>query len=327
MTRERPRERAAPATDAANERPHVPVLLIEVLAHLEPKDGAWYIDGTFGAGGYSSAILDAARCSVLAIDRDAHAVRNAAPLVARFTPRLKVIEAPFSRMAEIARRELPGGSQPSGIVLDLGVSSMQLDEAERGFSFQSDGPLDMRMGREGPTAADFLNAADEMEIARVLYELGEEKKSRVIARAIIRARERRPLSRTLELADIVASVLGPQRAGGKHPATRAFQALRLHVNKELEELEMALAAAEELLGPGGRLLVVTFHSLEDRIVKRFMRERAEVKGGGGSRHLPELQQQSPRFRIVNPRPVTPGEEEVKANPRARSAKLRVAERL
>jgi 16S rRNA (cytosine1402-N4)-methyltransferase len=327
VTKGRPRARVTPATEAAEERPHVPVLLAEVIAHLEPSGDAWYIDGTFGAGGYSAAILQTAHCSVLALDRDPEAVRAAAPLVARFAPSLKVIEAPFSAMVEVARRELPEGTAPAGIVLDLGLSSMQLDEARRGFSFQSDGPLDMRMGRAGPTAADFLNAAEETEIARVLFELGEEKKSRVIARAIVRARERRPIERTLELADIVSSVLGPQRAGGKHPATRTFQALRLHINKELEELEKALEAAEELLQPGGRLVVVTFHSLEDRIVKRFLRERSEVRGGGPSRHLPELQRQAPRFRIVNPRPVTPGEEEVKANPRARSAKLRVAERL
>lgn len=327
MSRERSREPATPAIEAARERPHVPVLLAEAIAHLEPRDGAWYIDATFGAGGYASGILDSARCSVLALDRDPEAVRNAVSLVARYAPRLRIVEAPFSMLAEVARRELPAGTAPAGIVLDLGVSSMQLDEAQRGFSFQTDGPLDMRMGRSGPTVADFLNAADEGEIARVVYELGEEKKSRVIARAIIRARARRPLARTLELADIVSSVLGPQRASGRHPATRTFQALRMHINNELEELEKALVAAEALLETGGRLVVVTFHSLEDRIVKRFLRDRAELRGAGASRHLPELRQQSPRFRIINPRPVTPGEEEVKANPRARSAKLRAGERL
>ena len=289
---------------------------------LEPGDGDCSSTATFGAGGYTCAILEAPH-SVLALDRDPEATAGA--LVGRYVPRPR-LSTPFSDGGRGRTRE--DGGDRAGRRRARSRRLLHADRrGQRGFSFQTDGPLDMRMGRSGPTVADFLNAADEGEIARVVYELGEEKKSRVIARAIIRARARRPLARTLELADIVSSVLGPQRASGRHPATRTFQALRMHINNELEELEKALVAAEALLETGGRLVVVTFHSLEDRIVKRFLRDRAELRGAGASRHLPELRQQSPRFRIPNPRPVTPGEEEVKANPRARSAKLRAGERL
>jgi len=303
---------------------HTPVLLIPVLKHLEPKDGATYVDATFGAGGYTRAILDAASCRVLAIDRDPGAVAGGADLVAAYHGRLEVRQARFSELEEIAKDA--GLTGVDGIVFDLGVSSMQLDEADRGFSFQADGPLDMRMSREGPTAADLVNTLDETELADILFYFGEERKARAIARAIVRARKQEPLTRTLQLARVVSQVLGGRKIDGRHPATRTFQALRIAVNDELGEVVAGLAAAERLLKPGGRLVVVTFHSLEDRIVKRFLAERAG-KTAGTSRHLPQAaQHRAESFRIVNQRPVTPDEEEIAANPRARSAKLRAGER-
>jgi 16S rRNA (cytosine1402-N4)-methyltransferase len=306
-----------------------------MLSALAPKAGETYIDATFGAGGYSRAILEAADCSVIAFDRDPNAVRDATALCEQFPNRLTVVEAPFSRLEEVARVYLstspePGRptvfTAPGGIVLDIGVSSMQLDEAGRGFSFQSDGPLDMRMSQSGPTAADFVNSAEETEIAGVLFELGDEHKSRAIARAIVRARLAKPIERTLELADIVSRALHGRRPEGRHPATRTFQALRIHVNDELGELEQALVQAERILAPGGRLVVVTFHSLEDRIVKRFLAMRSG-KSPRGSRHLPETMKFSePSFRIFNSRPLTPGKGELDVNPRSRSARLRAAVR-
>jgi len=300
------------------------VLLKSALEHLQPRDGGTYIDATFGAGGYARAILDAADCRVLAIDRDPSAIAGGADLVSAYAGRLMLHQARFSELEEIARQV--GLTQVDGVVFDLGVSSMQLDEPERGFSFQADGPLDMRMSREGPTAADLLNTLDEAELADILFHYGEERKARAIARAIVRARSQEPLTRTLQLARIVSQVLGGRRTEGRHPATRTFQALRIAVNDELGELAAGLACAERLLKPGGRLVVVTFHSLEDRIVKRFFAERAG-KTAQVSRHLPRpAQTRAASFRIVNQRPVTPSEEEVAANPRARSAKLRAAER-
>ena len=310
--------------EAMNRNRHTPVLLTAVLEHLRPRDGGAYIDATFGAGGYTRAILDCADCRVLAIDRDPSAIAGGADLVATYTGRLTLREGRFSDLQEIARHA--GLSAVDGIVFDLGVSSMQLDRPERGFSFQADGPLDMRMSGEGPTAADLVNTLAEAELADILYHFGEERKSRAIARAIVKARSQEPLTRTLQLARVVSQVLGGRKIEGRHPATRTFQALRIAVNDELGEVAAGLAAAERLLKPGGRLVVVTFHSLEDRIVKRFLAERSG-KTPQVSRHLPLAEQKrAASFRIVNQRPVTPDEEEIAANPRARSAKLRAAER-
>ena len=320
---------------------HIPVLLSEVVESLAPQNGDLIIDGTFGAGGYSRAILDAANCRVLAFDRDITAVRAASAMCAEFPNRLRVINMPFSRMEEFARLEETPDNTPSiegpfidGVVLDIGVSSMQLDQAERGFSFQSDGPLDMRMSaaidpltggaaETGESAADFLNSADEDTIANIIYTYGEEHKSRTIARAIVKARTAKPFTRTLELADVVLRVFHGRKIDGRHPATRTFQALRIYINDELGELAKALADAERILKPGGRLVVVTFHSLEDRIVKKFFAGRSG-KESHGSRHLPErsIKSNAPSFRIVNSRPLTPSKGELDLNPRSRSARLR-----
>ena len=304
-------------------RPHIPVLLTEVLAALRPAPGECYVDGTFGAGGYSEAILNAADCRVLALDRDARAVQAAQPLVERFAGRLTVVETPFSAMTEIWIRHF--GTPADGIVLDLGVSSMQLDRPERGFSFMTDGPLDMRMSAHGESAAGIVNSASETEIADILYTFGEERRSRAIAKAIVARRTETPFTHTLDLANLVERVIGRKPGDRKHPATRTFQGLRIAVNREFDELEQGLAAAEQLLKPGGRLVVVSFHSLEDRIVKEFLRTRSD-RAGRGSRHLPEAQVQVPSFRIVNQRSISPSEEEISANPRARSAQLRAAVR-
>ena len=304
-------------------RPHIPVLLPQVLTALTPKDGEIYLDGTFGAGGYSRAILEAADCRVLALDRDLTAVAASFPLRQRFPGRLTVVNSVFSRMEAVWQRFET--RSPDGIVLDIGVSSMHLDQATRGFSFQTDGPLDMRMGQEGETAADILNTYKEEDIANILWRFGDERRSRHIAHAVVKAREEALFTRTLELAKLVEKVIGRKPGDPKHPATRTFQALRMAVNAELDELTAALHAAETLLKPGGRLIVVTFHSLEDRIVKDFLRDRSE-RAAGGSRHLPEVTRKQPSFRIVNQRALSPSEEEIAANPRARSAKLRAAVR-
>jgi len=304
---------------------HIPVLLSEVLATLRPADGETYIDATFGAGGYTRAILEAANCRLIALDRDPDAIAGGQALVEEFAPRLTLVHEPFGNMQAVcAALRL---ESVDGIVLDLGVSSMQLDEAERGFSFQSDGPLDMRMSREGPSAADVLNTYEEEELADIIYELGDERRSRAIARAIIARRNESPFTRTRELADLVSKVFRGRKEDGRHPATRTFQALRIHVNDELGELERALSAAEQLLKPGGRLVVVTFHSLEDRIAKRFLKTRSG-KETHASRHLPQDSSPAtpPSFRIVNSRPLTPSKGEVDVNPRARSARLRAGER-
>ena len=305
---------------------HIPVLLHEVLASLEPRDGATYIDGTFGAGGYTRAILAAASCRVIAIDRDPSAIANGAALAAEFSGRLALCHGRFGELDRVAAEA--GAENIAGVVLDIGVSSMQLDEAGRGFSFQADGPLDMRMGSEGPSAADVVNTAGEELLADILYHLGEERRSRAIARAIVARRESAPFGTTLDLADAVARVLGGRAIDGRHPATRTFQALRIYVNDELGELARGLGAAERCLAPGGRLVVVTFHSLEDRIVKRFLIERAG-RTPQASRHAPAVADAgpAPSFRIVNSKPLTPQKAELDANPRARSARLRAAERL
>jgi 16S rRNA (cytosine1402-N4)-methyltransferase len=308
---------------AAIAQPHLPVLLDEVIKALAPKDNELFVDGTFGAGGYASRILETAQCRLVALDRDPTAIARAEPLKARFGERLRVVHAPFGTMAEAV-----GDGQVDGIVLDLGVSSMQLDEAERGFSFMRDGPLDMRMSQSGPhagqSAADLINTASAETIADILYQYGDERKSRAIARAIIARREEKPFSRTGELADLVARVL-KMKSHEKHPATRTFQALRIAINDELGELERALDASITLLKPGGRLVIVTFHSLEDGIVKRFLKEESG-RNPRGSRHAPvgNVQELVPRYELVNASGVTPRDEELARNPRARSARLRSA---
>ncbi len=300
---------------------HVPVLGREAVEMLAPKAGETYVDATFGAGGYSRAILSVGGTRVIAIDRDRTAVAGGFNLVDRSEGRLTLVEDRFSNLAGVCAAE--GVTVVDGVVMDVGVSSMQLDQAGRGFSFRLDGPLDMRMGQTGPTAADVVAKASEAELADIIYLFGEERHSRSVARAIIAARKETPITTTRGLADIVARVVRA-KPGEIHPATRTFQGLRIFVNEELDELQTALEAAERVLKPGGRLAVVSFHSLEDRIVKNFLNERG--KTGGGSRHLPEVKQAAPSFRLLTRKPVTPGEDEMTANPRARSAKLRGAER-
>lgn len=299
--------------------PHVPVLLAEVVAALAPAPGETHVDGTFGAGGYSKALLEKGASRVYAFDRDPDAIQEGAALEASSGGRLTLVPERFSRMRQaLADR---GVEHVDGVTLDVGVSSMQLDRAERGFSFQADGPLDMRMGRDGESAADFLNRAPEEEIADVVYRYGEEPKSRRIARAIVAAR---PVERTGQLAQIVRKAAGWREGRRKDPATQTFQAIRIHLNEELKELEHGLEAAEQVLKPGGRLAVVTFHSLEDRLVKRFLRERSGDLPAA-SRHLPEQAASAPPT-FAAEKPIRAGEEEVRSNPRARSATLRVARR-
>jgi 16S rRNA (cytosine1402-N4)-methyltransferase len=300
---------------------HIPVLGRQAVEMLSPRDGGIYIDATFGAGGYSGAILDIAGTRVIGIDRDRSAIMAGFDLVDRSDGRLTLVEDRFSHLAEICAAQ--GFDAVDGVVMDVGVSSMQLDEAERGFSFRLGGPLDMRMGHDGPTAADVIAHASEADLANIIYIFGEERHSRAVARAIVAARKQAPVTTTRALADIVAKVVR-SKPGEIHPATRTFQALRIFVNAELDELHLALSAAERVLKPGGRLAVVSFHSLEDRIVKNFFAQRG--KAGGGSRHLPEIAQAAPSFVILTKRPVTPDDDEISANPRARSAKLRAAER-
>jgi 16S rRNA (cytosine1402-N4)-methyltransferase len=301
---------------------HLPVMLHEVLEALKPCDGGRYIDGTLGGGGYTKAILEAADCSVLGIDRDPDAVARGKVLAEQFPGRLIPVRGDFSRMDEILAAQ--GGDKVTGVVLDLGVSSFQFDEPERGFSFRADGPLDMRMSKDGQSAADFVNTADERTLASIIAEYGEEREARRIARAIVKAR---PITRTLQLAVLVADVLGPKaKAKAIHPATRTFQALRIYVNDELGELTRALSAASGVLAPGGRLAVVSFHSLEDRIVKRFLSSHCDT-APRASRHAPDAPAARPQFRLLNRQASTPGEAELSVNPRARSAKLRAAERL
>src|SRR5262245_1175807 len=300
---------------------HIPVLGRRAVEHLAVRDGGIYLDATFGAGGYSRAILAAASCNVIAIDRDPGARAQAADLIAASHGRFALGQDRFSNLAEVAARH--GHELIDGIVFDLAVSSMQLDEAARGFSFRHDGPLDMRMAGAGPSAADVVAQASEHDLAAIIATLGDERLARAVARAIVRERAQGPIRTTRALAEIVARVVHA-RPGAIHPATRTFQALRMFVNEELAELAAALKAAETVLRPGGRLVVVTFHSLEDRLVKTFLNERG--RRGGGSRHQPEVIEPAPSFRILTGRPVTPEDTEIAANPRARSAKLRAAER-
>jgi len=303
-------------TDATIKSGHVPVLLQEVVQALAVVPGEAFVDGTFGAGGYTAAMLKAGAGRVVAFDRDPDAIAQGIELMA--DPRLLLIEERFSQMDRVLSER--GIGLVDGIALDIGVSSMQIDQPERGFSFQADGPLDMRMAKSGLTAAEWLNEADEAEIARILRDYGEEPRARSIARAIVAAR---PVERTAELAAIVRRAAGFRPGQKADPATRTFQAIRIHLNAELDELEEGLAAAERSLKPGGRLAVVTFHSLEDRIVKRFFRERS---GGSpaASRHRPVIVDPlEPTFERVA-KPVSPSEREVAANPRSRSARLRSA---
>ena len=296
---------------------HEPVMLAEVLEALMPKDGGRYIDGTFGGGGYARAILEAADCSVLGIDRDPDAIARGHALVRKFPGRLTLVQGEFSHMDQFA-------AASDGVVLDLGVSSFQFDEPERGFSFREDGPLDMRMAKAGPSAAEFVNTADEKTLARVIARYGEERRARSVARAIVAAR---PIHRTSELARVVSDALGAQAARSPiHPATRTFQALRIHVNDELGELARGLEAATAVLQPSGRLIVVSFHSLEDRIVKRYLSERSTA-APRSSRHAPEQERALAKFRLVTTKPRSPSAAEILRNPRARSARLRAAERL
>lgn len=310
-----------PADQANHRLPHIPVLGREAVDALAPRDGGVYLDATFGAGGYSRMILDVAGTRVIGIDRDRTAIAGGFDLVEAAQGRLTLVEDRFSNLADVcAAQEL---SAVDGVVMDVGVSSMQLDQAGRGFSFRLDGPLDMRMGHEGPTAADVIAKASETDLANLIYIFGEERQSRGIARNVVAARREAPIATTRALADIVGRVVR-SKPNEIHPATRTFQALRIFVNEELDELQLALTAAEQVLRPGGRLAVVSFHSLEDRIVKNFLNARG--KSGGGSRHLPEIAQLQPSFEILTKRPVVADDAEVAANPRARSAKLRAAVR-
>jgi 16S rRNA (cytosine1402-N4)-methyltransferase len=304
---------------------HVPVLLAEMLHALAPRDGGTYLDATFGGGGYAEAILQSAACTLWAMDRDPDAIARGASLAARFPGRLHLIEGRFGDMVSLL--QAAGVHALDGVVLDLGVSSFQLDEPARGFSFRTEGPLDMRMGKHGTTAADLVNTLPEQALADVLFEFGEERASRRIARAIVAARAEAPITTTGRLASIIRGVLPPDRSG-IDPATRSFQALRIRVNDELGEIERALAAAAQLLAPGGRLVVVAFHSLEDRIVKRFMTDAAG-RAPSPSRHDPRglLLRSRPRFRLLTPRAIRPGTAETQVNPRARSARLRALERI
>ncbi len=300
-------------------RPHVSVLLDETVDALAIEPGSRIVDATFGAGGYSLAFLERG-AEVAAFDRDPDAIEGGQSIIAASEGRLVLIEAPFSALD--SELEARGLAPVDGVAMDIGVSSMQLDQAERGFSFQQDGPLSMRMAGEGMTAADFVNEADEAEIADVLFHYGEEPRSRRVAKAIVAAR---PLTRTGELANVVRKALGYKPHDKKDPATRTFQAIRIHVNRELDELAEGLAAAERVLKPGGRLAVVTFHSLEDRMVKKFLRERSGSEPAG-SRHRPMAAAgRAPSFETPA-KAVRASEEEIAANPRARSATLRVARR-
>lgn len=300
---------------------HTPVMLHQMFAALKPQDGGRFVDATFGAGGYTRAILEAANCTVYAIDRDPNVRVVADQLREEFNNRFVFISGAFSQMVSLL--EMHGVSSVDGIVMDIGVSSMQIDEADRGFSFRKDGPLDMRMAQEGTSAADVVNSASEGMLAEILSHYGEEKAAKRIAKAIVAARAEKPITTTHQLSAIVSKILG--RGGKIDPATRTFQALRIYVNDELGELTRALEAAEHLLAPGGRLVVVSFHSLEDRIVKRFLQSRTGSQESV-SRHVPDVVMSSerPSFVVVTRKALEADEEESRKNPRARSAKLRSA---
>ncbi|MDX1974169.1 MAG: 16S rRNA (cytosine(1402)-N(4))-methyltransferase RsmH [Rickettsiales bacterium] len=303
---------------------HAPVMLHEMIDWLNPKDSGTYIDGTFGAGGYSRAILSSANCRVFAIDRDPSTRRFAEKLEQEFPGRFIWLLGNFSDMCSLVA--IHGVRMVDGIVLDLGVSSMQLDQADRGFSFRQDGPLDMRMSQQGISVADIVNQLDERELADILYQFGEEKQSRRIAKAIIAARGTAPIATTRQLAEIIRSTLGIKPGSKVDPATRSFQALRIHVNQELDSIEGGLKEAETLLAPGGKLVVVTFHSLEDRIAKQFIYSRCG-RSGEPSRHMPQQHgQEAPAFFMPQPAKKKASALEVEHNPRSRSATMRMMER-
>ena len=305
---------------------HIPVLLQEIIEHLNLKAGGIYVDATFGAGGYTRALLEAEDVRVIAIDRDPNAEVRAAELIAEFGERLIFCQGRFGALGELVRNA--GFGLVDGVVFDIGVSSMQIDDGARGFSFQEDGPLDMRMSGAGRNASDLVNELPESDLAFLFKFYGEERRARAVARRIVEVREAEPVLTTAALVEIIISVLGKPLPHKKHPATKVFQALRIAVNEELHELALGLSGAEKVLSPDGRLVVVDFHSLEDRIVKRFLRSRAG-QTPNTSRHLPEDVSNfiKPSFQIVNRRPVLPLEEEIARNPRARSARLRAATRL
>ncbi len=304
-------------------QPHVPVLLEEVIDALNPRDGGVYLDATFGAGGYSKALLEAADCTVWGIDRDPLAQDMGRDLAAGRHGRLTVLAGRFGDMRELLANV--GVERIDGVALDIGVSSMQIDDPARGFSFRLDGPLDMRMEQSGRSAANVVNETAEAELADLIYQLGEERASRKIARAIVELRGRSPITRTIQLADLIRSVVRKSK-DGIDPATRTFQALRIFVNDELAQLDRALKGAEALLTPGGRLAVVSFHSLEDKRVKAFLAERTEGRARG-SRHTPDIPTEArPTFRLLRRGAIKPSKTEENANPRARSARLRAAER-
>lgn len=308
----------APGDQEIGRKPHIPVLLRPLLAAVAPVEGEW-LDGTFGAGGYARGLLEAGAARVTGVDRDPLALEMAASWAGDYGDRLRLVAGTFSEL------DIHAGGLLDGVVLDLGVSSMQLDRAERGFSFQKDGPLDMRMSQDGESAADLVNGADEGVLADILYHYGEERASRRIAKAIVEARAVEPITRTLRLAEIVAKCLPRPKPGQSHPATRSFQAIRIAVNTEFQELADGLQAAERALKPGGRLAVVTFHSLEDRIVKRFF-QIASGAESNANRYAPAKADTTARFEMITRKAVAPDEDELAENPRARSAKLRVARR-
>jgi len=302
---------------ATSERRHIPVLLQAILDHVAPVSGVW-VDGTLGAGGYAKGLLDAGAEKLIGIDRDPLAHELAGVWAADYGDRVALHQTTFSKLDEVA-------DQVDGIVLDLGVSSMQLDLAERGFSFQGDGPLDMRMSQTGRSAKELVNELDEAQIADIIYLYGEDRASRRIAKAIVKARELAPIETTGRLAEIIQSVMPRPKPGQSHPATRSFQAIRIAVNDEFGELVAGLEAAERALKPGGLLAVVSFHSLEDRVVKRFMRLRAG-EAGGGSRYAPAQVPEPATFQLINKKAIGPNAQELEDNPRSRSALLRLARR-
>jgi len=303
--------------------PHIPVLIEPLIAAVSPVKGVW-LDGTFGAGGYTRALLEDGAVRVIGVDRDPDVLTKAADFAEEFGTRITLCDGRFGELDKICAEE--GVDGLDGIVLDIGVSSMQIDQAERGFSFMKDGPLDMRMEQSGPSAADIVNTNDESQIADILFQFGEERASRRIARNIVKARKDADILTTAALVEIIEQSLPRAKPGQPHPATRSFQALRIAVNDELGELARGLVAAEAMLKPGGFLAVVTFHSLEDRIVKRFMQVRSG-SAPNANRFAPLAQQDPPRFERITRKAVGPTPEEMSANPRARSAKLRVARRL